>query len=393
MEIYRKLDRLILKLTISKFLNTMTKIYNGDGTINERKMNDFGLGWKNCKLEKLNNILPLHDNSQLRGNNNLYYYETFKDLVPHRKVSNLMSHGMTVDSLHHGTIGNPSRHGMNDGRLHYKVAYGYLCYEMSRDFSNPDFGQNNFYSGKPCYHGMNGDSLCHEENIGFIHHEENGSRLCQGMDVDISLYGKVSALLYYKINLDFSHHGMAIYLTDCGYLRNHFWKILEVKYRMNILFNVLFYRQFSTEWTEEEARKRMDRYRMLPVEKEHTFLIPPTDNWSWGKNLSYNKESLVKIVAGRVVPRKDTWNMDNFLKHSSLSKVQLPENSKDRSKFNPIDVPLLDLLSVDMDRADSWTLPSRDCVSSMQANRGLSLEMVKLVEVKEIIVGVTPRRS
>ena len=53
LEIYRKLDRLILKLTISKFLNTMTKIYNGDGTINESKMNDFGLGWKNCKMGKV----------------------------------------------------------------------------------------------------------------------------------------------------------------------------------------------------------------------------------------------------------------------------------------------------------------------------------------------------
>ena len=50
---------------------------------------------------------------------------------------------------------------------------------------------------------------------------------------------------------------------------------------------------------------------------------------------------------------------------------------------------MLDLLAVDMDRADSWNVPTRDYVTQMQANRGLSLDILKLVEVREIIVGVT----
>ena len=153
---------------------------------------------------------------------------------------------------------------------------------------------------------------------------------------------------------------------------------------------MIFCRQFSTEWAEEEARNRMDGYRMIPEEKEHLFLIPPTDNWSWGRNLLYNKESLVKLIAGKVVPRKDAVNMNNFLKCSHLSKVQLPQNKDDRSKFNPINVPFLDLLSVDMDRADAWTISSREYISIMQANRGLSLDMLELVEVRELVVGVTP---
>ena len=64
----------------------MTKKYSSDGTINERKINDFGIGWKNDKLGKLKNIRPLHDDFQFHGNNNLYYYEMFKDPVPHRKA-------------------------------------------------------------------------------------------------------------------------------------------------------------------------------------------------------------------------------------------------------------------------------------------------------------------
>ena len=68
---------------------------------------------------------PLHDNSELHGNNNLYYYETFKDLVRHRKVSNLMYHGMTEDSSHHGINGNSSCHEWNNGCLHYGIADEY----------------------------------------------------------------------------------------------------------------------------------------------------------------------------------------------------------------------------------------------------------------------------
>ena len=59
-----------------------------DGTINENRMDNFGLGWKNCKkLKQLDNIRPLHGKSELRGNNNLYYCEMFKDPVSHRKLT------------------------------------------------------------------------------------------------------------------------------------------------------------------------------------------------------------------------------------------------------------------------------------------------------------------
>ena len=205
--------------------------------------------------------------------------------------------------------------------------------------------------------------------------------------MDFSLHGQVSALLYHEINLDPSHHGMAVYSTNYGYLQNdiyherfiNLWIILDTEYRINILANMLFCRRLSTEWSEEEARERMDRYRMLPVRKEHQFLIPPTDNWSWGKNLLYNKDSLVKMVAGKILSRRDRLNMDNFLKNSALSEVQTPQELNDRRNFNPIEVPVLDLLAVDRDRADSWNVPTSEYITRMQANRGLSLDMLEVV--------------
>ena len=61
-----------------------------DGTINGNRMDELGLGWKNCKrLKQLDNIRPLHGKSELRGNNDLYYLncEIFKDSVYHRRMT------------------------------------------------------------------------------------------------------------------------------------------------------------------------------------------------------------------------------------------------------------------------------------------------------------------
>ena len=200
-------------MTSSGVLNITTymKMCSVGEMMNMDKIDDFGLVGKNDILEKPNNIRPLHDNSELHGNNNLYYYETFKDLVRQRKVSNLMYHGMTMDSLHHGITGNSSRHEWSGGRLCYEVTDGYLCHEANKDFSHPSVFQNCIYSG------MEGDSFSHGENIGFASHEENESRLHQGMDVDFSLHGQVSALLYHETNLDPHHHGMAVYSTNYSY--------------------------------------------------------------------------------------------------------------------------------------------------------------------------------
>ena len=82
----------------------------------------------------------------------------------------------------------------------------------------------------------------------------------------------------------------------------------------------------------------------------------------------YNKNSLVELVAGRVQPRRDKLNMDRFLKNSVLNKTQLPNKLKERQLFNPVEVPLLDLLAVDSDQMDSWNVPDRKCIKQMQEN-------------------------
>ena len=198
--------------------------------------------------------------------------------------------------------------------------------------------------------------------------------------------------------MDPPHHGTAGNLPchdvsqDCFYLGrfNGWWMNLKIEYGLIIFTNILlFRRRYSTEWAENESRKRIMDLRRLSVDKQQQFLIPPTDKWMWGKQELYNKESLAELIAGKLETRRDKTNMDLFLRNSSINKVQLPREPKHRQLFNPIDVPLLDILAVDSDCVDSWNMPDRKCIREMQENRGLSLVMRDLVEVREIVVGVT----
>ena len=163
----------------------------------------------------------------------------------------------------------------------------------------------------------------------------------------------------------------------------------EIFSDMEYKLYIWFCRTVSTEWMESDARKRMEEIRMLPVETHQQFLVPPTDDWSWGKNLIYNKDSLVKLVAEKIVKRKDKVNMDNFVKNSATDKIQIPNEPEDRRKFNPVEIPLLDMLAIDKDRVDSWDVPSRQYITQLQANRGLGFNILDRVEVREIVVGVT----
>ena len=109
---------------------------------------------------------------------------------------------------------------------------------------------------------------------------------------------------------------------------------LEIKCGVIIWHNtLLFCRRYSTEWAEEEARKRIVELRKLPVDKQQQFLIPPTDDWRWGRKQLYNKDSLVELIAGKVEPRRDKANMDRFLRNSSMNKIQMPveKRTDDRS--------------------------------------------------------------
>ena len=78
--------------------------------------------------------------------------------------------------------------------------------------------------------------------------------------------------------------------------------------------------------------------------------------------------------------------MERHLKYSSLDHAMIPEKDYYKSKFNPVQVPLMDMLAVDTEKDYGWTFLSRDTMVTLQANRGLARSMLRTCEVKEIIL-------
>ena len=78
--------------------------------------------------------------------------------------------------------------------------------------------------------------------------------------------------------------------------------------------------------------------------------------------------------------------MERHLKHSSLDRVMDPKEYSYKHKFNPLEVPLMDILAVDTEREFGWQFPSRETMMSLQANRGMARSMLGVCEVREIIL-------
>ena len=58
-------------------------------------------------------------------------------------------------------------------------------------------------------------------------------------------------------------------------------------------------------------------------------------------------------------------------------------------EFLPRSAPLVDFLSIGIHSGAGWKYPSADTIHGIQRNRGLSFQMLKDVEVREIVAGVS----
>ena len=59
-------------------------------------------------------------------------------------------------------------------------------------------------------------------------------------------------------------------------------------------------------------------------------------------------------------------------------------------KFLPLRASLIDFLAVDLKEISGWKYPKLDAVEDYQKHRGLNRKLLNSVEVKEIVIGVTP---
>ena len=78
--------------------------------------------------------------------------------------------------------------------------------------------------------------------------------------------------------------------------------------------------------------------------------------------------------------------MEQHLKFSSLDQAMYPEKEPFGRMFNPLDVPIMDILAVETERDFGWQYPSQATMMGLQANRGLARSMLRTCDVKELVL-------
>ena len=86
--------------------------------------------------------------------------------------------------------------------------------------------------------------------------------------------------------------------------------------------------------------------------------------------------------------RKDAECMTSFLDAVVVNGVQDPGLTA-FEEFLPRSAPLVDFLSIGLHSDTGWKYSSANTIHTIQKDRGLSFQMLKEVEVKEIIAGVS----
>ena len=72
------------------------------------------------------------------------------------------------------------------------------------------------------------------------------------------------------------------------------------------------------------------------------------------------------------------------MESSSLQDAMYPVDKQDGTHFNPVNVPLLDILAVEADQEYGWKIPSKEVLQEFRDFRGLGPRMLQKCEVKEI---------
>ena len=77
---------------------------------------------------------------------------------------------------------------------------------------------------------------------------------------------------------------------------------------------------------------------------------------------------MLALVTGREASRRDTdaYRMRRHIDHSSLENAMYPVNKRDSCHYNPIDVPLLDILAMEADQEYGWKYPSQEALQEFQ---------------------------
>ena len=110
-----------------------------------------------------------------------------------------------------------------------------------------------------------------------------------------------------------------------------------------------------------------------------------------GTSRVLDKENIIRKFTGSTPVMnkgKDAECMEAFLDAVIVNGVQ-DSGFTPFNEFLPRSAPLVDFLSIGLQSRAGWKYPSADTIHGIQQNRGLLYQMLKDVEVREIVAGVS----
>ena len=156
-------------------------------------------------------------------------------------------------------------------------------------------------------------------------------------------------------------------------------------------FRKLKYEKYNSQELEDAARSRMIKCRAEKSSSDQSFLIPQIGEAVWGDKKQISKFALLKKFVGytpKMGKNEDQECMEYYLDNvmeDGLQDLRVGE----WEKFLPLGAPLIDFLAVDLKEISGWKYPKLEAVEDYQKHRGLNRKLLKSVEVKEIVIGVT----
>ena len=125
------------------------------------------------------------------------------------------------------------------------------------------------------------------------------------------------------------------------------------------------------------------------MEYHHRLLVPSQDENHWSTSSGkYGKDRMPALVTRKAASKRDTeaYRMKKHIEHSSIEKTMYPDDKRDSHHFNPINVPILNILAMEADQEYGWKYPSKETLQTFQGFRGLGDQMLDTCTMKEIIL-------
>ena len=105
------------------------------------------------------------------------------------------------------------------------------------------------------------------------------------------------------------------------------------------------------------ARERKQRFLSKSQQERHRFLVLTSEYNDWSNNRGmYGKKNIPALLTVTESSRRDSHStqMKRYIQYSSLSRALYPKDEYNGDRFNPVKVPILNMLDVETDKEFGW---------------------------------------